>query len=180
MQYKKYNQIWLSCFIFGLLLVIVTVIYLDPCFHYHAPVKGVSYQLNDERYQNNGIVRNFEYDAIVTGTSMVENFKTSEVDDIFNVNSVKVPFAGGYFKEVNDNLIVALQNNPDIKMILRCLDIGLIAVDKDAPFHGIADQGYHYPYFMMDNDLFNDVSYVLNKDMLLKSLDNIRFTVRGG
>lgn len=180
MQYRKYNQIWLLSLIFGLLLVIVTIVYLDPCFHYHAPVKGVSYQLNDERYQNNGIVRNFEYDAIVTGTSMVENFKTSEVDDIFNVNSVKVPFAGAHFKEINDNLIIALESNPDVALILRCLDIGHIIVDKDAPFQGIADQGYIYPHYLYDTNLINDVSYVLNKRILLKGLDNIRYTVRGG
>lgn len=179
-QYKKYNQIWLSCFLMGLFLIMLIVVYLDPCFHYHSPLKKISYLLNDERYQNNGIVRNFEYNALITGTSMTENFKTSEMDDVFQVNSIKVAFAGGSNKEINDNLMVALENNSDIQMVLRCLDIGSILEDKDAPFHGIADQGYNYPYFMNDSNLFNDVFYVLNKDMLIKGLDNIRYTRRGG
>lgn len=180
MQYMRYNQICLLCFGIGMLLVIMTTVYLDPCFHYHAPLKRVSYQLNDERYQNNGIVRNFEYDAIITGTSMVQNFKASEMDDIFDVNSIKVAFAGGHFKEINDNLMIALKSNPDTKMVLRCLDINNIIEDKDTPFHGIARQGYVYPYFMNDNNWLNDVSYVLNKEMLIKGLDNVLFTNGGG
>ena len=43
--------------------------YIDPLFHYHAPLEKYSYPLNDERYQNDGIVKHFEYDAIITGSS---------------------------------------------------------------------------------------------------------------
>ena len=72
--------------------------FVDPYFHYHAPLSFLEYPLNNQRYQNDGIVRNFDYDAIITGTSMTENFKTTEFDNLFNVNSIKVPFSGATYK----------------------------------------------------------------------------------
>ena len=55
-------------------------IYIDPYFHYHAPLQGLEYPISNERYQNDGIIRHFPYNAIITGTSMTENFKASELD----------------------------------------------------------------------------------------------------
>ena len=72
----------------GLLLIAVAglVAYVDPFFHYHAPIDGFSYIMDNERYQNDGITRNFEYDALITGTSVSENFRASLVDELFGVN----------------------------------------------------------------------------------------------
>lgn len=58
-------------------------------FHYHAPLKFLSYPLVNERYQNNGIVRHFDYDSVITGTSMTENFKTSEAQKLFGSDFIK-------------------------------------------------------------------------------------------
>ena len=39
---------------------------VDPYFHYHGPLVGLSYPDGNERYQNDGIIRNFAYDAVIT------------------------------------------------------------------------------------------------------------------
>ena len=46
------------------------VVTVDPFFHFHKPVSSLSYPLVNERYQNDGIARHFDYDAVITGTSM--------------------------------------------------------------------------------------------------------------
>ena len=38
-----------------------------------------------EAYQNVGIARNCEYDAILTGSSMTENFRASQFDKLFEL-----------------------------------------------------------------------------------------------
>lgn len=167
MGVKKFNIIVITGTMICLILFALSVIIIDPYFHYHAPIEGHSYRIGNERYQNNGIVRHFEYDAIITGTSMTENFKTSEMDALFGTNSIKVPYAGGSYKEINDNLLVALKNNPDIRMIVLGVDTNSsLTRDKDEPFHGIADGGYQYPWYMIDDNPWNDVSYILNKSVL--------------
>ena len=79
MEQSKIYKIWLA----GTLVITITAlallasitIYIDPLFHYHAPLKNYEYPINNERYQNDGITRHFTYDGIITGTSMTENFK---------------------------------------------------------------------------------------------------------
>ena len=81
-----------------LCLFAVPTAYIDPLFHYHAPLEQYQYPLTEERYQNDGIVRHFTYDGIITGTSMTENFKTSEADALFDAHFIKVPLAGALHK----------------------------------------------------------------------------------
>lgn len=70
------------------------VVKVNPFFHYHKPLtEAYYYNLDNQRSQNDGISKHFDYDALITGTSMTENFKTSELDAIFGTNSIKVSYA---------------------------------------------------------------------------------------
>ena len=74
---------------------------IDPYFRYHEPLYNYGYTFYRQRYSNDGIVRNFDYDAYIVGTSMTENFKTSEASAVFGYNFIKVPYSGGYYKELD-------------------------------------------------------------------------------
>lgn len=162
---------WMIGFVTLFLVILVSIgaltIIVDPYFHYHKPLPGVSYILDNERYQNNGIVKHFEYDAIITGSSMTECFKPSELNELFGVNAIKVPYSGGSYKEINENLMVATEYNPDIKMIVRGLDGVRFFNSKD-------DMDYSdYPTYLYDRNPFNDVSYLYNKSILMVTLQNL-------
>ena len=173
MTNKKFVIITLiSMFIIFMLLGLFVVL-VDPYFHYHKPFKNIVYTLDNERYQNDGIVKHFDYDAIITGTSMTENFRTSELDKLFDVNSIKVSYSGASFREINDNLIAATNNNKNIKLIVRCLDLYRINSDKDELSYDEID----YPTYLYDNNIFNDVEYLLNKDIIFTSIDYINNTI---
>lgn len=162
---------WVISFVGVFLLILITVgsfmVVVDPYFHYHKPLEGIGYSLENERYQNNGIVRQFEYNAIITGSSMTECFKTSELDALFGVTSIKVPYSGGSYKEVNDNLVVATESNSNIKMVVRCLDAMRFFDDKD--YLDYTD----YPTYLYDDNVLNDVNYLFNKNILLVALQNV-------
>lgn len=164
---KKWVIWFVGSFLFVLVALGAFMVVIDPCFHYHKPLEGIGYTLENERYQNNGIVKNFEYDAVITGSSMTECFKTSEMDAIFGVKSVKVPYSGGSYKEVNDNLKVAVEHNPDLRVVVRCLDAMRFFDDKDfLDYTG-------YPTYLYDKKLLNDVNYIFNKELLLMALQNV-------
>ena len=126
MQAKKYFKVIILLTVSFLILIAGSVLLIDPYFHYHKPLKFLSYYLGEQRYINDGIGRYFEYDSIITGTSMVENFKSSLFDNLFNSNSIKIPFFGGSYKEINDNLERTLKRKKDIKYVLRGLDYNQI------------------------------------------------------
>lgn len=171
------EKIWFRSVLAGTFLVLLCfaayVITVDPFFHYHKPLANLAYPLNNERYQNDGIVKHFDYDAIITGTSLTANFKTSEFDSLFDVNAVKVTYHGGSFKEINDNLKRAVEANPDIRFIVRCLDMGNFTQDKDyVSYEGI-------PAYLYDKNPFNDTQYVLNKSVIISVNELVRDTMQG-
>ena len=96
-----------------LVVIMIMMVIFDPYFHYHGKIPGLSYRLYYERYINPGIVKNFEYDTIITGSSMNQNFKTSQVDKLWGTNSVKVAFSGAGFREIKENLDRAFESGND-------------------------------------------------------------------
>lgn len=175
MESKKWSVILLA-FVLAILFLIGSVTaWVDPFFHYHAPQDRLQYPINNQRYQNNGIVRHFSYDALITGTSMTENFMASECDALFDVNTVKVSFSGATFTELNENLRRALDSNPDIKLVIYGLDGWFLFSGKDT-WRTDAE----YPTYLYDDNPFNDVSYLLNKEVLLDdTLEVLNYTRTG-
>ena len=160
---------WLAFTMGAVLLLLAAfagaVVYVDPFFHYHKPVPGLAYPIDSERYQNDGISRHFEYDAVLTGTSMMENFKTSLFDRLFGARSIKIPFAGGYYKEVDQAVSRAVSYNPHIRMVCRGLDRSFLLQEADA-----VNPAAPAPDYLWDDNLWNDVEYILNKEVIFGNL----------
>lgn len=160
---------WFLSFLFGLTgvlsMAVFLVAYLDPCFHFHKPLKGYCYTLvwADERMKNDGITKHFEYDAIITGSSMTENFKTSEFDRLFSTHSIKVSYSGATYKEINDNLKAAFNTENNIKYIVRSLDYYGLLREKDSMREDMGE----YPVYLYNKNFFDDVRYLLNMDIIL-------------
>lgn len=149
-----------------LLLFGGTVYFIDPLFHFHEPSTHFSYGIYDERYQNDGILRNFTYDAMITGTSMTENFKTSECNALFNVNAVKTPFSGGRYKEIDKNIKQAISYNPNLKLVIRAIDYNYLFTGKDDSAHDESS----YPSYLSNDNIFDDVNYVFNKTIFFENV----------
>lgn len=171
---------WCILFIISFLILLLAggglIIVIDPYFHYHKPLSQLAYKIYDERYQNDGILKHFDYNAIITGTSMTENFKTSEFDELFDVKSVKVPFSGASYREINENLERAVCATPDIKYIIRGLDYDSFFKEADLMRYD------SYPDYLYDDNPLNDVKYFLNKTILFEAAYNnvIVYTQEGG
>ena len=156
---------WTRNFILFLTLLLVSCMMMtaviDPFFHYHAPLAGFYYKLDNERSQNNGIIRHFDYDAVITGTSVTENFKTSEFDRLFHAKAIKVSFSGATYKEIGENLRLACSTRK-VRYTVRSLDDSYLIADKDAERFDLGE----YPTYLYDKNPFNDTKYLLNLDVL--------------
>lgn len=162
------NKKWLVLYCISTLIVLTIissiVILVDPFFHYHKPIKELYYRLDNERFMNDGITKHFSYNAIITGTSMTENFKTSEFNSLFQVDSIKVPYSGATFKEINDNLEVAFEHNGNLKCIVRGLDIDHFFDESDCLRTDLGT----YPDYLYNDNLLDDVYYIYNKDIIFE------------
>ncbi len=162
MKTKNWLAGWL-CIVTVLLGVIGAVVYyMDPYMHYHAPCTDrFYYKLENQRYQNDGIIRNFDYDAVITGTSMTEQFRTSETDALFGTESVKVPYSGASYKEVNDSLERAFRRQPGLRLVIRGLDMNRFFDSCEAMEYERAE----YPVYLYNENPFDDVKYLFNRDV---------------
>ncbi|MBR5521026.1 MAG: hypothetical protein IKU54_03425 [Oscillospiraceae bacterium] len=180
MNSKKFIAITFAFTILLLSMVAIPIIKIDPFFHYHKPVEGLEYYINfdSQRYVNDGIIRNFDYDAMIIGTSMTENFCSTDVDGLFNVNSIKVPYSGASFCEIGQKVELAAEKNENLKLVVRGLDFVGVNEEKDY----MAYDESSYPTYLYNDNIFDDVKYVLDKEVLFSTIlyQVIEFTEDGG
>lgn len=157
-----------------LLIIAGIMVVVDPYFHYHKPFSFLSYRLYEERYTNDGISRHFDFNAILTGTSMAQNFKPSEFDSLFGTKSVKETFSGAGYQELADNLGRALRRNDSLDTVLWTLDYNGLLREYDWA------QYETYPTYLYDDNPLNDVSYLFNKSIFYHGVfPNIARTIAG-
>lgn len=109
---------------FSILCITAALVFIvDPYFHFHAPFNGISYIMEEEVYMNDGIVKNFDYDTVITGTSTSSPFSVALANELFDVKAVKVSFSGEGFKRVGDNLRTAIAHQPNLKTVFWLLPL---------------------------------------------------------
>lgn len=175
-QYRKNIMLFLCITITSFLVIIGIVVYFDPFMQYHKPIDGVAYQLDEKAYAyiNPGIARNFDYNALVLGSSMTRTVKTSQIKELFNVEAVKLSVLSGKGKDIYDIFQIATEKH-DIQTVFLGLDYFAFNVDKDA----IANQD-EKPTYLYDHNYMNDIEYVLNRSVLFDTLyKDIKHTFQG-
>ena len=172
---NKYNSFVLKTMLITVSLIIVfiaIIVIIDPFYHYHAPIEPLKLIAEKESYQNIGMAKHLEYDSFITGSSMTENFKVSQFNELYECNTIKLPFEGGRAENYRI-LFETVFNNKEIKNVFWGLDV-----------HGFIDpvdsMPNRIPEYIYDNNLFTDTEYVLNKTVMVKyALNNLKKSIKG-
>lgn len=139
--------------------------YIDPFFHYHAPhTDKFFYSIDNQRSANDGIAKHFDYDAVITGSSMTANFRTSEMDALFGTKAVKLTAAGATFYEINETIETAFEHNPKLRTVVRSIDRNLLVYSSAERRNELGE----YPDYLYDNNIFNDYKYLFNADVIFE------------
>lgn len=166
-MYKKFCIQILFFTIIILMLIAVTTWIVDPFFQYHKPF--IDIEFINEIYQNAGIAKNFDYNTIITGSSMTENFKISWFEnENQNEKVIKVPYSGGYSENYDKLFKIAFETH-EIKKVYFGLDNFYVFIPE-------ADETRtDFPEYLYDKNILNDIQYLLNKDVLLENtIPNIK------
>lgn len=136
------------------------VLYIDPFCQYHLPVNGLSPDFNrkTQTYLNAGYAKNADYDAVVLGSSVAENFYASQFSRRFGCKAIKLPSASAYSKDYAEILNVVFREH-DVKYVFYSLDGFAYWNEPDAAKHEL-------PLYLYDNNPLNDVEYLLNIQMI--------------
>ncbi len=147
--------------------VAALVVFVDPFFHYHRPLPGFPYIVDNQLSQNPGMASNMDYNGCIIGSSMTVNFDTDDFRELLGYDTLKLSYSGAYPKDdynilsiVFDESTVARQTR-DMGAVFFAMDIPTMTADTE-------ETKYPLPEHLYDDNTFNDVNYVLNKDVLFQ------------
>lgn len=176
MSTKTWTKVTLIVLAANLLLIMGLMYIIDPFFHYHKGLDNFSYPLrgSDECYINDGIVSNFEYEGLIVGTSMTENFKNSEASELWGMNFVKCPKNGTFFPESEALLEKAFESDNNISVVIRSLDYTSMFCNTYLGTYVVMSSDKvstnEYPEYLQNTNILDDVNYLLNKDVIYNNL----------
>jgi len=123
----------------------------------------------EQRFQNPGIARNYNYDTIILGTSVTENFSTPQINQKWNCTSVKLAFSGGTLREEAFMADVALRTGK-VKKVLWGVDFTAARGNSDR----VRIDSGPFPFYLYDENKINDIMYLLNTNTTKQSIKALR------
>lgn len=129
-----------------LALLAVLVYIIDPYYHYRA--YDHKYKL-DKIFSVPGVVKNYDYDAIIIGSSMTQNFDMDSFRRELGQNPIKATLGGMDAPEMAALLKLARESD-HAETYYLCIDASLLSSDE-------AEQ--RFPEYLMDDNVLNDYRY---------------------
>lgn len=155
---KKWYLTLISLSLLTVILFGTMTYVLDPLLQYGNESGVLTFYQSTEIYSNPGIAKNYDYDSVLVGSSMVENTNVAEMDELFGYKTIKVPYSGGSSFNHKKILDVCFESNNNIKNVFWSLDEYALTTDYMTP-------RYPLPDYLYDFDKSNDLSYLLNLDI---------------
>ena len=159
---KRWTLVTLAACMLLLTACALTVYIVDPFEQYRE--SSILPLYDQESYNNPGIAKNYDYNAVILGTSMVEMSNPSVIDACFGVSSVKLPMRGSHTAQMGWQLEHVFATHE--------LDLAILAVDAYSLMGPPDDMEEIVDYLWNDNPL-DDVNYLLNRDVLLVKVPRI-------
>lgn len=166
MNYNKKFLTTIISTVIVMVLIMGTVIVIDPYFHYHAPIRGIPYTLENDLYINAGVLDNFDYDSVIIGSSLASLMEPSVLDKALGTQTVLVTLRGASTKNGTYLMDYAIKHNKKLKNIYYSLDYHAITGGKD-------DLSRELPEYLYDDNPVNDTEYLLNKNTWIDGIGTL-------
>ncbi len=144
--------------------VIGAVVLFDPFYQYHKPLPGLKAVLTDKEYQCVGSLRNFDYDALIVGSSVCENYNNTWFDSGFDCKTIKAIRSYGATADLCYLLNVAYEEH-DLKYVFYNIDPSSLSASTEPTYESTG-----CPMYLYDKNPFNDYQYTLNKDVIMEKI----------
>lgn len=158
---KKFCTAFVCVSLCLLLLCAGIVFAVDPFTHYRADadLTRIIYQL--PMYQNVGIAKHAQYDTLITGSSMTQNFRAWWFDEATGSHAVRLSYDGGFLPDFVTLLRTAVKYQPKLRDVYFGLDNYVLTADSE-----LAEKGEMTPSYLTDENPLTDIRYLLNRDVL--------------
>ncbi len=154
---------WLrSLFLFCVLIFVVlgaTVYLYDPFCYYRLPRDR--FIVNNYRFLNAGIIKNVDYDAVVIGSSMAQNFRMELFREHMGMNPAKLTL-GALSVKGFELLYEKVKHVGKARSVVFCIDLPSLNQEEE-------DQKI-YPTYLYDENPWNDYKYLYGYETWMRLL----------
>ena len=147
-----------------LMAIIAAVVIFDPFYQYHKPLPGLKAVLTDKEYQCIGTLRTFDYDALIVGSSVCENYNNGWFDKGFDCTAIKAIRSYGATADLCYLLDNAYEEH-DLKYVFYNIDPSSLSASTEPTYVSTG-----CPMYLYDQNVLNDYPYLLNKDVLMEKI----------
>jgi len=142
--------------------------WIDPFEHYRKPARFAPRFYNAwQRYENVGIAKHWDYDRLITGSSLMECIVPEDVDRAMGGRTINLAVSAETAYDAGELLRVALATGKP-KQVIMNLDYNAFSGAPDRS--GFAEP---FPAYLYDNHVWNDVPYLLGVETTGKSLETL-------
>lgn len=159
MSGKKFVRLSLILTAAMLAFIAAANIVIDPLFQYHKPWFGMEPVITNERYQNAGVIKHFDFDNAILGTSLSENFRVSEVNNIFGGSSAKLTMYGSSIYNMTYQMELMKNRKEKPKVVMCDMSPLLFEASSDTLRNPL-------PTFLYNNTPLDDADYWWNFSIL--------------
>ena len=159
MKKKTWALLCLAGIVGAYVFLSAVVIAVDPFQVYRLATRYMPPIDNTTQvYANAGIVRNYDYDSAIVGTSVTENFRPTQMDELLGGRFIKLCTSAG--TAYNHRLLLDLAfDTHEMKRVVYGLDVYSFISELD-------ETGSEVPLYLYDHNPFNDAQYWLNRSVL--------------
>jgi hypothetical protein len=144
---------------------------VDPFQQYRLAAAGQArFPRALQRYINPGLAKNAEYDLVLTGSSLMENYDLPEVNRLCNAKSVNLATSAMSAFEQRQILDVALRHRAPSRVVMT-LDFNSFAPPIDSSLPEITDP---LPLYLYDDDRLNDFRYLISGPVTMRTLSILK------
>lgn len=144
---------------------------VDPFQQYRlAPPDLARFPRALQRYINPGLARNADYDFVITGSSLMENYDLPDVNRLCNAKAINLATSAMAGFEQRKILEVALRHRAP-KRVVMTLDFNSFAPPIESSLPEIADS---LPYYLYDENRLNDFRYLVSGPVTMRSISILR------
>ena len=163
MTRKRWCGLTLGALLALFAAVVLLVVIVDPFEIYHrAWFYNPPYESASQMYAQAGVAKSYTYDSMIIGSSVTENCTPSVYEAALGGRFVKLCMNAGTARDHAKMMDIAFRTH-DVRQVVYGLDLFAYSV-----YH--TNQKAVTPDYLYDDNLFNDVSYLLNRSVLLEHI----------
>lgn len=159
-----YLDVYAAASVASLAVIVAGNWAVDPLHFFHRPFLHRTF-VDNQRYQNPGLAKNYEYDAVVIGTSHTENFSPRQIRERFGWKTMPLSISGSTALEQRLILDKAFETG-QVRHVLWGLDF--------TSFHREPEdlrRGTDFPMHLYRETPLTPVKYLLSRDTVKYARD---------